>query len=147
MDRYSTKIPEMKKSGSTIPSVTGSAASSETMNVTSAYPRQQNDADPMTTPMASPGSLVAGTSTPFESVPYFWSDQYDAKLQSLGTAKAQDEMHVVWGSLDEPKWVALLHDGDQLNGVVGLRAPGRVMKLRGLLAAKASYSEALASLS
>ena len=91
--------------------------------------------------------IVAGTSTPFESVPYFWSDQYDAKLQSLGTAKAQDEMHVVWGSLDEPKWVALLHDGDQLNGVVGLRAPGRVMKLRGLLAAKAAYSEALASLS
>jgi len=91
--------------------------------------------------------IVAGTSTPFESVPYFWSDQYDAKLQSLGTAKAQDEMQVVWGSLDEPKWVALLHDGDQLNGVVGLRAPGRVMKLRGLLAAKASYSEALASLS
>src|SRR5947199_130001 len=88
-------------------------------------------------------SVRASTSTPFESVPYFWSDQYDAKLQSLGTAKAQDEMQVVWGSLDEPKWVALLHDGDQLNGVVGLRAPGRVMKLRGLLAAKASYSEAL----
>jgi len=91
--------------------------------------------------------IVAGTATPFESVPYFWSDQYDAKLQSLGRANAADEMHVVWGSLDEPKWVALLRDGDRLTGVVGMRAPGRVMKLRGLLASKASYDEALASLS
>ena len=92
-------------------------------------------------------NIVAGMPTPFRSVPYFWSDQYDAKLQSLGTAKATDEMHVVWGSLDEPKWVALMHDGDRLTGVVGMRAPGRVMKMRGLLDAQASYGEALASLS
>ena len=80
-------------------------------------------------------------------MPYFWSDQYDAKLQSLGTAKATDEMHVVWGSVDEPKWVALMHDGDRLTGVIGMRAPGRVMKMRGLLETKASYTDALASLS
>jgi 3-phenylpropionate/trans-cinnamate dioxygenase ferredoxin reductase subunit len=90
--------------------------------------------------------IVAGTATPFDSVPYFWSDQYDAKLQSLGTCAPADELHVVWGSLDEPKWVGLLHDGGQLTGVVGMRAPGRVMKLRRLLAATASYDEALASL-
>ena len=91
--------------------------------------------------------IVAGAATPFRSVPYFWSDQYDAKLQSLGTAKATDEMHVVWGSLDEPKWVALMHDGDRLTGVIGMRAPGRVMKMRGLLDTQASYAEALASVS
>ena len=91
--------------------------------------------------------IVAGTATRFRSVPYFWSDQYDAKLQSLGTARAADEMHVVWGSLDEPKWVALMHDGDRLTGVIGMRAPGRVMKMRGLLDTQASYAEALASLS
>jgi NADPH-dependent 2,4-dienoyl-CoA reductase/sulfur reductase-like enzyme len=90
--------------------------------------------------------IVAGTSTPFESVSYFWSDQYDAKIQALGGASPADEMHVVWGSLDEPKWVALQHDGDRLTGVVGMRAPGRVMKMRPLLAAGASYTEALASL-
>ena len=91
--------------------------------------------------------IVAGTTTAFESVPYFWSDQYDAKLQSLGRGSAADEFQVVWGSLEEPKWVALLRNGDQLSGVVGMRAPGRVMKLRGLLASKAPYDEALASLS
>jgi hypothetical protein len=56
-------------------------------------------------------------------------------------------MHVVWGSLDEPKWVGLMRSGDQLSGVVGMRAPARVMKMRPLLAAKSSYDEALASLS
>jgi NADPH-dependent 2,4-dienoyl-CoA reductase/sulfur reductase-like enzyme len=91
--------------------------------------------------------IVAGTTTAFESVPYFWSDQYDAKLQSLGRASAADEMQVVWGSLDEPKWVALLRSGDRLSSVVGMRAPGRVMKMRPMLAAKSSYDEALASLS
>lgn len=89
--------------------------------------------------------IVAGTTTPFESVPYFWSDQYDAKLQSLGTCAGADEFHLAWGSLDEPKWVALLRTGDRLSGVVGMRSPGRVMKLRGLLAAGASYDEALAT--
>lgn len=92
-------------------------------------------------------TIATGTATPFRSVPYFWSDQYDAKLQSLGSVGATDEMQVVWGSLDEPKWVALLHDGDRLTGVVGMRAPGRVMKMRGLLDAQTSYREALASLS
>jgi 3-phenylpropionate/trans-cinnamate dioxygenase ferredoxin reductase subunit len=92
-------------------------------------------------------AIVAGAPAPFRSVPYFWSDQYDAKLQSLGTASASDEMQVVWGRLDEPKWVALLHQGDRLTGVVGMRAPGRVMKMRGLLETRASYGEALASVS
>jgi NADPH-dependent 2,4-dienoyl-CoA reductase/sulfur reductase-like enzyme len=90
--------------------------------------------------------VVTGARTPFVSVPYFWTDQYDAKLQSLGKPGPDDEMHVVWGSLDEPKWVALLHAGDHLTGVVGLRAPGRVMKLRSLVATASSYTEALASL-
>ena len=90
--------------------------------------------------------IVAGTATPFETVPYFWSDQYDAKLQSLGACTATDEFHVAWGSLDEPKWVALLRSGDRLTGVVGMRAPGRVMKLRPLLAEGASYDAALATL-
>jgi len=90
--------------------------------------------------------IIAGVATPFETVPYFWSDQYDAKLQSLGACGAADEFHIAWGSLDQPKWVALLRSGDRLSGVVGMRAPGRVMKLRPLLADGASYDAALATL-
>ena len=54
-------------------------------------------------------------------------------------------MQVVAGSLDEPKWVALLRSGDRLTAIVGLRMAGRVMKLRPLLAAQTSWDDALAS--
>jgi hypothetical protein len=88
-------------------------------------------------------SIASGEPQVFDTVPYFWSDQYDAKLQSLGTQTAGDEIRVVSGALDEPKWVALVRAGDRLGAVVGLRSPGRVMKLRPLLAAGASWQDAL----
>ncbi|MDQ1696362.1 MAG: hypothetical protein QOJ03_1715 [Frankiaceae bacterium] len=88
-------------------------------------------------------SIVSGEPEPFVTVPYFWSDQYDAKLQSLGTQTPPDETRVVIGALNEPKWVALVRAGDRLGGVVGMRSPGRVMKLRPLLAAGASWQDAL----
>lgn len=92
-------------------------------------------------------SVVAGTPQPFVTVPYFWSDQYDAKLQSLGTVTKGDELHVVVGALDAPKWTALVRSGDRLGGVVGLRSARHVMKLRPLLAAGASWDDALTATS
>ena len=46
-------------------------------------------------PQAVARDIVAGTATAFRPVPYFWSDQYDAKLQCLGFTAAVDEAHVV----------------------------------------------------
>ena len=86
---------------------------------------------------------ICGDVAEFDPVPYFWSDQYDAKLQCLGFAGKGDEIALVRGSLDEPKWVALVRSGDLLGGVVGLRSAGQVMKLNPLLAAGTSWAEAL----
>jgi hypothetical protein len=83
------------------------------------------------------------TPAPHHEVPYFWSDQYDAKLQCLGFAGRGDELRVVRGGLDEPKFVALVRSGDALGGVIGLRSPGQVMRLKPLLAARASWPDAL----
>ena len=88
---------------------------------------------------------ICGDVTDFDPVPYFWSDQYDAKLQCLGFAGSGDEIAVVRGSWTEPKWVALVRTGTHLGGVVGLRSPGQVMKLNPLLAAGASWTDALAA--
>ncbi|HET6817777.1 MAG TPA: FAD-dependent oxidoreductase [Mycobacteriales bacterium] len=90
---------------------------------------------------------ICGDVTEFDPVPYFWSDQYDAKLQCLGFAGTGDEIAVVRGSFDEPKWVALVRSGDRLGGVVGLRSAGQVMKLNPLLASGASWTDALAATS
>ena len=44
-------------------------------------------------------SVVAATITGGESVrgavPYFWSDQYDVKIQVLGEPRADDDVHIV----------------------------------------------------
>jgi NADPH-dependent 2,4-dienoyl-CoA reductase/sulfur reductase-like enzyme len=94
-------------------------------------------------PLSVASSIVSGEPQPFTTVPYFWSDQYDAKLQSIGMVTKGEEMRIVSGSLDEPKWVAVVRDGDRLGGVIGLRSAGRVMKLRPLLASGASWHDAL----
>jgi NADPH-dependent 2,4-dienoyl-CoA reductase/sulfur reductase-like enzyme len=86
---------------------------------------------------------ICGDIAEFDPVPYFWSDQYDAKLQCLGFAGSGDEIAVVRGALDEPRWVALVRSGDRLGGVIGLRSPGQVMKLNPLLAAGAGWADAL----
>jgi NADPH-dependent 2,4-dienoyl-CoA reductase/sulfur reductase-like enzyme len=86
---------------------------------------------------------ICGEVADFDPVPYFWSDQYDAKLQCLGFAGRGDEIAVVRGSLDEPKWVALVRSGDLLGGVIGLRSSGQVMKLNPLLAAGTAWTDAL----
>jgi NADPH-dependent 2,4-dienoyl-CoA reductase/sulfur reductase-like enzyme len=90
-------------------------------------------------------AIVTGEPAPFVPVPYFWSDQYDAKLQALGYPKPEAEVHLAFGDLGEAKWVALLRTGDRLGAVVGLRAPGRVMRLRPLLDRGATWDEALAT--
>ena len=88
---------------------------------------------------------ICGEVSDFDPVPYFWSDQYDAKLQCLGFAGSGDEIALVRGDFDERKWVALVRSGDLLGGVVGLRSAGQVMKLRPLLAAGATWTDALAA--
>ncbi|MCM6775073.1 FAD-dependent oxidoreductase [Nocardia sp. CDC159] len=66
-------------------------------------------------------------------VPYVWSDQYDLKIQVLGTPSSTDEVRVVED--DGRKFVAHYFDGERLTAVVGAGRPGQVMKMRARLAA------------
>ena len=43
----------------------------------------------------------------FAPVPYFWSDQYDCKIQVIGVPHASDEAVVVNGSPEERRFFAL----------------------------------------
>lgn len=42
---------------------------------------------------------ICGKPSPYSAVPWFWSDQYDVKLQMVGVSQGHDQM-VVRGSLD-----------------------------------------------
>lgn len=75
------------------------------------------------------------------SVPYFWSDQYDVKIQCLGEPAPGDVVHVV--SDDGRKFLAYYERDGVLVGVVGGGMPGKVMKARAKIAAGAPIAEVL----
>lgn len=74
-------------------------------------------------------------------VPYFWSDQYDVKIQCLGEPEATDVVHVVED--DGRKFLAYYERDGVVVGVVGGGMPGKVMKARGKIAAATPISEML----
>ena len=84
-----------------------------------------------------------GASTSFSSVPYFWSDQYDRKIQFIGLARRHDEMVIVDGSLAARQLVALFRRGDRMVACLAVNQPRAVIKYRKLLAAGASWEAAL----
>jgi 3-phenylpropionate/trans-cinnamate dioxygenase ferredoxin reductase subunit len=56
---------------------------------------------------------------------YFWSDQFDRRLQFAGTVAASPRVSISSGAVDEGKFVALLHDadaGDDPDAVTGVFA-------------------------
>ncbi|OBK45707.1 NAD(P)/FAD-dependent oxidoreductase [Mycobacterium sp. 1081908.1] len=74
-------------------------------------------------------------------VPYFWSDQYDVKIQCLGEPEATDTVHLVED--DGRKFLAYYERDGVLVGVVGGGMPGKVMKVRAKIAAAAPIAEVL----
>ncbi|GAB7143252.1 NAD(P)/FAD-dependent oxidoreductase [Mycobacterium riyadhense] len=74
-------------------------------------------------------------------VPYFWSDQYDVKIQCLGEPEATDTVHLVED--DGRKFLAYYERDGVLVGVVGGGLPGKVMKVRAKIAAGTPISEVL----
>ncbi|MEU6375792.1 FAD-dependent oxidoreductase [Streptomyces sp. NPDC046909] len=80
---------------------------------------------------------------PYGTVPYFWSDWYDVRIQSVGSPQA-DEVRVVDGHLDGgDRWVALYRRGDRLIGALTVNAPTEIMKYRALVGKGASWEEGL----
>ena len=76
-------------------------------------------------------------------VPYFWSDQYDVKIQCLGEPDATDVVHLAED--DGRKFLAYYERDGVLVGVVGGGMPGKVMKARAKIAAGAPITEVLGS--
>ncbi len=95
---------------------------------------------------AAARNLLAGSAAavPYDPVPFFWSDQYGKKIQMIGLPSADDEVVVVSGSGAEGRMIALYRDGDALSGALAISQPAKLMGYRPLLAAGASFDEALA---
>jgi len=80
----------------------------------------------------------------FDPVPWFWSDQYDRKIQLAGRSGADDDVEVVIGSTDEHRFVALYGRAGQVVGVLGMNRPRHVMQLRSLVEEPTAWADGLA---
>lgn len=68
------------------------------------------------------GATVAGLEKPYDAVPWFWSDQYDLKLQMAGLAAGHDET-VMRGSIADGKFSVLYLRGGRLIAVDSVNRP------------------------
>ena len=87
-----------------------------------------------------------GAATSFSSVPYFWSDQYDRRIQFIGRARPHDEVLIVDGSLADRRLTALFRHSDRLVACLAVNQPKAMIKYRKLLAGHASWDAALSGL-
>lgn len=82
---------------------------------------------------------------PFTPVPWFWSDQYDRKIQLAGRIRPDDEMKIVTGSVEERRFAALYGREGRLVGVLGFNRPRHVMQYKTLIQDGSSFADALAA--
>jgi 3-phenylpropionate/trans-cinnamate dioxygenase ferredoxin reductase subunit len=84
--------------------------------------------------------------SPYQAIPFFWSDQFDARIQFLGRASGDDDVEVAYGSVDDARFVALYSRDGVLRGALGVSSPRVLMPLRTLLMERAPVEVARAQL-
>ena len=87
---------------------------------------------------------LTGTPTRHEAVPYVWTEQLGGRLQVFGRVRPQDELRVVHGDLGGA-FVAVTGGEGRLQAAVGIGMVKPLLAYRKLLAAGASWDEALAA--
>jgi NADPH-dependent 2,4-dienoyl-CoA reductase/sulfur reductase-like enzyme len=75
-----------------------------------------------------------GERQPYAAVPYFWTDQYDVKIQAVGLAARAERFEMLEASPEGDRWVAAgIRDG-RLIAAIGWNAMRRLAFYRGQLA-------------
>jgi 3-phenylpropionate/trans-cinnamate dioxygenase ferredoxin reductase component len=91
---------------------------------------------------------ILGERQPFAPIPFFWSDQFDVKIQMYGIASRGAALQIVEGALHEDRFVAAYsEEGERLVAVLGWKSPKQLLSYRQqLLAAYTPSQEANAVL-
>ncbi|WP_089103673.1 NAD(P)/FAD-dependent oxidoreductase [Streptomyces hyaluromycini] len=89
--------------------------------------------------MAAAGNLL-GDAAPFAPVPYFWTDQYDTRIQAYGIFPPDAEMRIVHGDPSEGRFAAAYGHRGSVVGVLGWNAPRQVRTLRRLVVDRAPWT-------
>jgi NADPH-dependent 2,4-dienoyl-CoA reductase/sulfur reductase-like enzyme len=99
--------------------------------------------------VAAARSLLAGRADAptYSPLPYFWSDQYETKIQVIGHPHPDDEVIVVDGSVEERRFVAIYGRQGRVTAALGFSRPRQLMSLRPLVEAQVGLDEARGQLS
>jgi 3-phenylpropionate/trans-cinnamate dioxygenase ferredoxin reductase subunit len=85
-----------------------------------------------------------GAGEPFAPAPFFWSDQYDVKIQFAGRARPEDEIRFAHGTPEDGRFVALFGRGGRLVGALGFNRARRIMDYRKQIRAGVGFEDAVA---
>jgi 3-phenylpropionate/trans-cinnamate dioxygenase ferredoxin reductase subunit len=86
---------------------------------------------------------LTGVGEVYEPVPWFWSDQFDRKIQLAGRTRPGDQTQIVTGSVEERRFATAYGRDGRLVGILGFNRPRHVMQYRGLISDGASWDDAM----
>ena len=92
----------------------------------------------------SVAAAIVGRPRPYNAVPWFWSDQYDVKLQMAGFSLFCDD-HIMRGDADSDRFSIWHFHGDKLRAVSAINRAADYMQGRKLLELGRSPSKAQAA--
>ncbi|GAB4212660.1 MAG: FAD-dependent oxidoreductase [Sandaracinaceae bacterium] len=87
-------------------------------------------------------SNMLGKSEVFSPVPFFWSDQFDLKLQSVGAVDDYDRV-VLRGSVADRAFAAFLLKGERVTGVIGVNRLKEIAAAKKLISASIPVADAM----
>ncbi|MEL7487202.1 MAG: oxidoreductase C-terminal domain-containing protein, partial [Pseudomonadota bacterium] len=91
-------------------------------------------------------AAICGEATPYRQAPWFWSDQYEFKLQTVGVSAGRYDREVVRGDPGAQSFSVFYTKGRRLIAADSVNAPADHMMTRRLIAADVDIDpEALAT--
>lgn len=88
------------------------------------------------------GLTLAGHRSAYAAVPYFWSDQHDARIRFVGRSGGADQ--VVIPQSDDQRMVALYGRDGVIIGAVCVNAPRQLARFRQAISDRVAWSDVLA---
>jgi NADPH-dependent 2,4-dienoyl-CoA reductase/sulfur reductase-like enzyme len=88
-------------------------------------------------------SLLGIANEPYAAAPYFWSDQFTAKMRFVGTANAAESVHVE--QADDRSLIALFGRDELLRGALCINAPRKLAIYRDAIVNKVPWHDVVAA--
>jgi NADPH-dependent 2,4-dienoyl-CoA reductase/sulfur reductase-like enzyme len=106
--------------------------------------RLENRSNAVEQAMVVAGNIL-GKDLAYTPVPFFWTDQFDVKIQVHGFLPAEAEVTIVEGAAERDQFVALYGSGGKVTGVLGWNMVKQVRTHRRHVVEGTAWSEVVAA--